>query len=44
MERMYYNLIDTIDNLSQTIKNDFDLRKNPLKSLGNYNLSYDFQS
>lgn len=35
-----YNLIDTIDNFPNVRKN-FDLRKNPLKSLGNYNLSYD---
>ena len=37
---IYNNLIDTIDNFPNVRKN-FDLRKNPLKSLGNYNLSYE---
>ena len=37
---IYNNLIDTIDNFPNVRKN-FDLRKNPLRSLGNYNLSYE---
>lgn len=37
---MFNNLIDIIDNFPNVRKN-FDLRKNPLKSLGNYNLSYE---
>ena len=37
---MFNNLIDIIDNFPNVRKN-IDLRKNPLKSLGIYNLSYD---